>query len=264
MEVGISSATFYPLETERAVDELIRLGFRKIELFLNSEYEFSPEYCRKLRKTLDAAGVSVLSVHSYTAAMESLLFFSAYSRRTDDGLIQYSRYFAAAEILGAKYFTFHGDRSFPNKEISFDHHCEVLSRLADAASAHGVLLTQENVSWCVSNAPSYLLALRRNLGDAIGFTLGLKQARRANVSWQDYAEAMGNRLVNLHVSDGLGEKTSLLPGCGEFDYHQYYRFLMNSGYSGDALIEVYREDFGDYSEISRAKDYLDTVFGKNS
>lgn len=266
MEIGVSSASFYPLETEHAVTELIRLGFSKTELFLNSESEFDPVYCKALRKQLDAAGVSVLSVHAYTAAVEGIFFFGDYPRRTADSINAYRKYFAAAEILGAKYFTFHGDRTLTGKrsihQTPIEKHSEVLFRLAAAAKEHGVLLTQENVSWCTSADPEYIRGLKENLGDAIGYTLDLKQARRANVPWQAYFEAMGDRLVNLHISDTRGEKTSLLPGFGDFDYREFYRFLKNFGYSGDSIIEVYREDYGEYCEMCESKRYLESVLAE--
>jgi len=267
MEIGISSASFYPLETEFAVSELIKLGFRKTELFLNSESEFEFEYCQKLRSTLDAAGVSVVSVHAYTAAVEGIYFFGDYPRRTADSIEAYRKYFRAAEILGAKYFTFHGDRTLTGgrsvHQTPIERHSEVLFRLANAAKEHGILIAQENVSWCTSADPAYIRGLRENLGDVIGYTLDLKQARRANIPWQAYADAMGDRIVNLHISDVKGDKTSLLPGCGDFDYIEFYRFLKKFGYKGDSIIEVYREDYNQFFELVDAKRYVESVFGEN-
>lgn len=264
MEIGVSSASFYPLETEFAVSELIKLGFHKTELFLNSESEFDPTYCKNLRKILDSACVSVVSVHAYTAAVEGIYFFGDYPRRTADSIEAYRKYFRAAEILGAKYFTFHGDRTLTGKrsihQTPIDRHSEVLLRLADAAKEHGILIAQENVSWCTSADPEYIRGLRRNLGDAIGYTLDLKQARRANTPWQDYADAMGDRIVNLHISDVKGDKTSILPGRGDFDYIEFYQFLKKIGYSGDSIIEVYREDYNQFFELVDAKRYVESVF----
>ncbi len=263
MEIGISSATFYPMETERAVSELIQLGFRKTELFLNSESEFDAEYCKQLRKTLDEAGVSVVSVHAYTAAVEGIYFFGDYPRRTADSIEAYRKYFCAAEILGAKYFTFHGDRTLTGKrpinQTPIDRHCESLFRLAGAAKEHGILIAQENVSWCTSADPKYIRGLRENLGDTIGYTLDLKQARRAGVPWREYADAMGNRIVNLHISDEHGDRTSILPGAGDFDYIEFYRFLKKIGYTGDSIIEVYRDDYNQFFELVDAKHYVDTI-----
>jgi len=259
MEIGISSACFYPLTVEEAVDKLVTLGLPKAEIFVNTEREYQPSFCNNMRKKLDDGGVDVVSVHSYTAAFESLYFFSGYANRVDDAIEIYHRYFEAAAILGAEFFTFHGERT-PGQVgfggTSVEYHCEVLSRLADAAAQHGILVTQENVSWCASSDPKYIRALHDALGEKIGFTLDLKQARRVNVPWQEYADAMGDRLVNLHISDGKGEKLSLLPGYGEFNYHQFFEYLAKTGYTNSLLIEVYNRDFGDETEFLTAKDFL--------
>ena len=44
MQVGISSAVFYPMETEKAIDKIIELGFKKAELFLNCESEYEKQH----------------------------------------------------------------------------------------------------------------------------------------------------------------------------------------------------------------------------
>ena len=87
IELGISSATFYPMLTEDAIDQIIKLGYRKAEIFLNSECEFTPDYIHELHSRLDAGGVEVISVHPYTSAIEALFFFTAYPRRANDALL---------------------------------------------------------------------------------------------------------------------------------------------------------------------------------
>ena len=93
IELGISSATFYPMLTEDAIDQIIKLGYRKAEIFLNSECEFTPDYIHELHSRLDAGGVEVISVHPYTSAIEALFFFTAYPRRANDALFCYGRTF---------------------------------------------------------------------------------------------------------------------------------------------------------------------------
>ncbi len=265
MEIGVSSASFYPMQTEEAIDRIIQLGFRNTEIFVNSECEYHPTFCKNLRKKLDDGGVNVVSVHSYTAAIESLYFFSGYSRRISDAMDAYNRYFEAAAILGAQYFSFHGERN-PNQigygGVGIEAQCEVFCRLAECAAQHGIIVAQENVSWCASHDPKYIRALREALGDKIGFTLDLKQARRVNTPWQEYADAMSDRLLNIHISDGKGEKLSLLPGKGDFDYHQFFNCLAQKEYSNFLIIEVYRQDYGDDSEFLAAKSFLEAEISK--
>lgn len=264
MKIGISSATFYPMPTELAVEEIIQLGFSHVELFLNSESEFSLEFLTPIKTRLDEAGITVVSVHSYSAAMEGIYFFGDYERRVKDSIEIYRRYFTAAGFLGARYFTFHGDRNIKGvkegMQISFERHCEVLSRLSDAAEEHGVLLSQENVSWCMSAYPEYLKALKAALGKKIGFTLDLKQARRAGIPWQNYVEVMGDQLVNIHISDFDEKHPSLLCGQGKMDYHQFYDSLSKNSYTGAVILEVYSTDYDDIRQIQDAREYIVTNF----
>lgn len=256
IELGISSATFYPMLTEEAVDQIIQLGYRKAEIFLNSECEFAPDYIDALRSRLDFGGVEVLSVHPYTSAIEALFFFTAYPRRADDALKLYERYFAMAERLGARYFTLHGDRNITGGELSAipkDLHIEVLSRMADIAAQYGITITQENVSWCASRSPEYIRMLRESLGERIGFTLDVKQARRAQVSIYDYLDAMGDRLLNIHISDHTEKNTCLLPGDGIMDYQQFAERLRQIGYNGALILEVYSTAFDDIRQIASSK-----------
>jgi len=260
MEVGISSACFYPMQTEDAIDQIIRCGFRNVEIFVNSECEYHPTYCKELRKKLDDGGVNVVSLHSYTAVIESLYFFSGYERRIQDALDAYRRYFEAAATLGAKYFSFHGERA-PHQigfgGADFDTQCAVLCRLSDVASEYGITVTQENVSWCASSDPNYIRGLRDALGNKIGFTLDLKQARRVNVPWQEYADAMGDRLLNIHISDTKDKKLSMLPGEGAFDFAQFFQYLKGKSYSNCVVIEVYSNDFGQNEQLIGSKQFLE-------
>lgn len=269
IELGISSATFYPMLTEDAVDQIIRLGYRKAEIFLNSECEFAPDYIQTLREHLDNGGVEVVSVHPYTSAIEALYFFTAYPRRVNDALRIYERYFTMAERLGARYFTLHGDRNVTASTanslsaVPKELHLEVLSRMADLAAAHGIIITQENVSWCASRNPDYIRMLRAGLGNRIGFTLDIKQARRAQVDIYDYLDAMGDRLLNIHISDYNEQDSCLLPGNGIMDYQQFVQYLRKIDYHGSLILETYSTAFDDIRQIESSKLLLENEIYHN-
>ena len=110
MRVGISTACFYPQPVEEILPVLAGLGVHAIEIFFNTESEFQPRFYEELGAQARGLGLDVVSVHPYTSLMEGLLLFSDYKRRTEDGLMQYQRYFECAAALGARYLTFHGER----------------------------------------------------------------------------------------------------------------------------------------------------------
>lgn len=256
MDIGISSAVFYPMETEKAVDTIINLGFKRIELFINSESEYSDIYINELSNKLTENNVEVVSVHPYTSVIEAMLFFSGYKRRLDESIELYERYFKAAAKLGAKYFIFHGDRSLVASKIPGDDYYTVFDRLCDTALKHNILICQENVSWCQSREPEYIFNLRERLGERIGFTLDMKQARRAGVDIDDYASAMGDNLKVIHVSDFNEDNSCLLPGFGK----ENYQLFLKKYFEKYLIIEVYSTNYDNIQQIASSKFLLEHHF----
>ncbi len=268
MDVGISSAVFYPMLVEDSISKIAELGIKKIELFFNCDYEVSPEYLRGLSKSLRASEIEVVSLHPYTSLVEGVYFFSDYARRTDESIEKYKAYFDAAAVLGAKYFTFHGDRNlgcytpYDTDCRPREHHLSALSRLADEASARGVTLCMENVSWCKSSNFEYLKTIAENVGK-IGFTLDLKQAIRAGASAEEYIPVMKNRIKNVHISDFDDTHDCLLPGEGKCDFGKILNLLQKNSYAGDAIIEVYAWNFDTIRQIEASKTFFEWIIRKN-
>lgn len=261
MKIGISTASFYPMLLEEGIALAAELGYRRVELFVNADSEYEPEFCRERRRQLDDLGIQVVSLHPYTSAMEGHLLFSDYPRRTRDGLEQYRRYFEAAAMLGAMYFTFHGEllraRGLPRSSpeaARFGTYAE----LCRIARESGIQFTQENVSWCKSADPAFLRGLYDNVPE-LAFTLDTKQAIRAGYTWKDYVEAVGDRIVNLHVSDYNGQTDCLLPGQGSCDFPALFEAVESRGYTGHAIVEVYQTDYTRPQELEEARIYLESV-----
>ncbi len=57
----------------------------------------------------------------------------------------------------------------------------------------------------------------------MAFTLDVKQANRLGIAPADMLDAMGDRLVHLHLSDFTAADDCLLPGAGCFDYRTFSR-----------------------------------------
>ena len=166
MRVGISTACFYPQPLEEILPVLAGLGVHAIEIFFNTESEFQPRFYEQIGMQARSCGLDVVSVHPYTSLMEGMLLFSDYKRRTEDGMMQYQRYFECAAALGARYLTFHGERDMgiTDNPARWARKCEAYRRLCGIASACGVTLAQENVAWCRSRDPGFLRALYRDAG----------------------------------------------------------------------------------------------------
>ncbi len=258
MHIGISTASFYPTLLETGISYAAALGFHDVELFINAESEYRAPFRAQLKRQLADCGIHVVSVHPYTSATEGHLLFSDYPRRTCDALDQYERYFEAAGDLGARYFTFHGEslraRGLPPSR-SAERRFETYHALCERASRYGVTFTQENVSWCRSGDLDFLRELYTNIPE-LRFTLDIKQAHRASHDWQDYVETIGDRIVNLHLSDYDADTDYLLPGRGTVDFAALFAALRQHGYAGDALVEVYRTDYTALEQLSDCCQYL--------
>lgn len=259
MQIGISTASFYPLLLEEGITLAAQMGFCKLELFLNAESEYAPAFCDERRRQMEDLGVQAQSVHPFTSSIEGHLLFSDYPRRTQDALDQYRYYMEAAARLGARYFTFHGEtlraRGLPPSSpdaMRFDTY----AALCEIGEEFGVVFTQENVSWCRSADPVFLRLLYENV-PKLRFTLDTKQALRAGHSWRDYVDTVGDRIVNLHISDYNSESDCLLPGRGILQFEDLFQRMKQHGYTGNAIVEVYRTAFQQPEELEASRRYLE-------
>ncbi len=260
MRIGISNAVLYPESSEITIEKLSGAGFDLFEFFYNCDYEATSEFLGEIKSKSN--GADFVSIHPYTAFAEGVLFFSACERRTVESIEKYRKVFLAAKELGVSYFTFHGDRFYgaSAKKYALSEDSEkTLSRLSGVAKECGIRLCLENVSWCKSSSVEYVSDVSERVAE-IGFTLDLKQARRAGIDYKEYIKVMGDKLCNIHVSDFDEARDCLLPGKGKFDFYRFREELESIGYKGDILIEVYSQNFSDFSELAKSKEFLEKIF----
>ncbi len=264
MDVGISTACFYPSRTEDAIDTIFGLGFKKIEYFINSEYEYDVNFTREQKKKLDALGIEVRTVHSYTTAFEHYLLFSTYERRRNEGQRIFRDVINAASILGAKYVTFHGITKFMSSVP--DQVClKVYNELINIARKYGITISQENVSYCRSIDVNHIKLLKSEFTpEELMFTLDIKQAVRGGKNVYDFIDAMSGRIANIHINDHNEQSPCLLPGAAGFDYLQFFHAIRNTGYNETCTIEVYRQNYGTVSEVKDSKIFLENLLSEIS
>ncbi len=257
MKIGISSACLYPMPTEEAVFEVLSQGSRSIEIFLSSPSEVDASFISDIKSVCDREGAEVASLHPWSSAIEPFFFFSGYSRRVDDGIELYKKYFEAANIVGAQNIVFHGDRK--GGKCSDRRYFEVFGKLSDVAKSFDITLAQENVGYCKSGDPEFISKLKKAVPDT-KFVLDIKQCRRADINPFDMADAMGDSIVELHLSDHNDEHSCMLPGRGKFDFSKFFDKLKEQGvYNIPALIELYRDNYNKESELKEAMQYLNNM-----
>lgn len=246
MKIGVSTACFYPMHTEDALKMVVQNEIDCTELFFNSFSELTPRFVKSLCDILATGKTAVTSIHPFTSGMEPMLFFGDYDRRINDGLEMYKLYCEAAVRLGAKYIVLHG--AYVHQKITSEQYVEDFYRLHTLAKSYGVAIAQENVGRCKSGNPELLRLLRREIPD-IAFVLDLKQVHRCEGTIDEFLEAMGSNIVHLHLSDANDAGDCLPIGAGNFDFSGFFERMAKLGYTGDGVLELYRHNYTQESEL---------------
>ena len=241
MNVGASTSNLYPMLTEDALACLLKMEFRNIEVFINTESEAEPAFSRSLRRQAETAGANIRSLHPYISGTEPYLLFSAYERRFHDGLKIYEKIFQSANEMGASLVVMHGDKV--NGVLPVAESIGRYEILFDLGQQYGVTLAQENVFRFRSSDNAYLRSMRDQLGDKAHFVLDFKQCVRCGHTVEEVMDAMGDAIVHVHVSDQDEKHDCLLPGPGRLDYAALFRRLKTYGFSGTLMLELYRCNF---------------------
>jgi sugar phosphate isomerase/epimerase len=260
MEIGISSASFYPeLNTEDTIKLMAETGFSSGEIFLNTPSEYEEDFIKMLIEEKEKYSFNVNSIHSCSSQYEPFLF-DKYKRRRDDMLVYYKKLCKAAKMLGAKCYTFHGMRFGSINQEDMGFIVEVYNELAYISMEEGIKLAQENVSWCMSSSLKFLETLKEKCKYPVYFTFDIKQAYKADIDPIKYIDVMGEKIVNYHINDRDEKHLCLLPGHGNVDYKAIHAKLKEAGYEGIATLEVYRENYSGYNELRETKKFLENLF----
>ena len=256
MEIGVSTASlFLRMYNEDAVVTLDKLGARVAEVFLNTFSEYTKEYGQKLNEL--KGDLDIHSVHVVVTQYEPQLL-AENPRAYKDALGYFESVLACAAAMGAKNYTFHGKAYYKRLDRieNYDLTVERLNAICDLAEKYGVEVCLENVFWCTYNRVGVFSHLKNDC-KKLRCCLDLKQARLSGCDVFDYLDEMEGRLNTVHLSDFNASTGKMcLPGKGDFDFYKLFSRLKQANFSGNMLIEVYKDDYGDLSEIRSSLEYL--------
>ncbi len=261
MHFGISSACFYPMDLIESLEALAKSDVKELEIFVNTESELTPSFSKEVKKITDAYGITVTSVHPFTSGYEYMMIFSDYKKRFDDAKEFYKRYYSFAAELGAKLVVLHGDKRFAETGgIPDEEYFERFYKLAQAGRKMSVTLAQENVNLFRSQNPEFIAKMKKYLHNDVDFVFDIKQAVRAGFTPYDMCNAMGNRIIHLHINDNNANNDCMLPGDGTMDYKKLLSKVKEQGFNGTAVIEVYRKNFETLDELIQSYKYMNSNF----
>lgn len=260
MELGISTASLYPLHTEDALAELAKRGIRNVEIFANAVCELEGEILQKMISIVNEYDISVKSVHPFSSPMETLFLFGSYDRREAYILDLYKRHFDAMNKLGAKIFVLHG--AILSSHCSEEHYFNQYAKLHEMGKQQGIIVAQENICYCRSSSLAFLKKMSQTLGDDVSFVIDIKQAKRSHITAFDVMDAIGDKAVHYHISDSNDVADCLPIGKGDFDFNEFLRRLEALGYNGSLIVELYRENYSDYDELAQCVCAMQKVLDK--
>lgn len=258
MDFGISSSCFYPLETEKAVEQIGLLGIKNAEIFFNSPMEMNGEIFEKITDTIKRYSMNILSVHPCTSGCESFFLFSSYERRFIDMLDFYRKYFEVCNKLGAKYLIIHGMKK--DHPVEPEKYFERYAKLFEEGKKAGVTVAQENVFNYVCSDVDYLLKMKNYLKENFKLVFDLKQMRKCGYVEDDFLSEFIEDIVHIHISDSKDRLFCLPPGEGDYDFSSFLKKMDNARYSGSCIIELYRENYENYTQLRSSYDYLSALY----
>lgn len=257
MDIGISTSCLYPMETEKAALMLAQSDTSVAEVFFNTFSEIQENFLEKLKGISEKHSMRIISLHPCTSFAEPFCLFGNYERRFCDTLAFYRRYFEAAKYLGAKILVLHGD--LKTGVLSEAEYFKRYELLMNEGAKQGIILAQENVNRYRSESPEFMLRMKAAFGSDFHMVFDVKQAVRAGYNPLQFAQALSESIVHVHINDHTAEKDCLPPGKGSFDFLSLFNILHAAGYGGDFVIELYRKNYTKTEEIHRAKLYLKSI-----
>lgn len=257
VQTGISTASLFGrYKTENAVKEL-NGKVETAEVFLESYCEYNKRFGKKINK--NKGKLDIHSVHTLTTQFEPQLY-SINERAKEDSFALLDSTMKCAEVIGAKYYTFHGVARLKKLPITinFDKHAEDTQKIIEVCKKHGVQLAYENVHWSYYNYVGFLSEIKKRT-QGLKCTLDIKQARLSGYNYEDYILEMGEDIATVHLSDIDENGKMCLPGKGIFDFPLLFKRLKDVGFDGALLLEVYPSDFKEISELYNSLDYINEL-----
>jgi sugar phosphate isomerase/epimerase len=249
IQVGLSTASVYPLRTEAAFEYAARLGYDGVELMVWAESV--SQDIDAIERLSDRYGVPVLSVHAPCLLISQRVWGA-------NPISKLERSVKAAEQLGAQTVVVHPPFRWQRR------YAEGFSeQVAELETGSDVMVAVENMfpfradRFFGTGVPSIERMRKRGGtpgvaisafapsydpldGEHTHYTLDLSHSATAGTDAVDMAQRMGEGLVHLHLCDGSGAATDehLVPGRGTQPTVEICQMLAAGEFSGHVILEV--------------------------
>ena len=240
----------YPLHSfDYFLNSMEEMGVRQIELWAAEPHlyfgDFTLTQVETLGKKIAGHGISVSCITPEQCEYPINICASNVNERRRS-VDYFKRAVEVAEILGApKAFLTAGRHVHDeSREEAYLRGVDSLKELVNYARYKGIGLVIE-VNPFELEVPNNVAGLRQLLADVDGGdwllpVWDIDCAARSGEWGTDYISAFGNRIGNVHFSDGVGEhyKGHLVPGDGTLPLTRCLEELDAAGYMGTVAVEV--------------------------
>ena len=268
MKLGVSTASYFPLlHVEEAFDKVASLGADACEIFFETRSQYCDEFAIVLQDAIAKArkihDFDIHSIHSLTNQFEPDLF-SLGSRAVADAKQTFNNILKVGQTLGAKYYTFHGAtilKKTSKANMDFDRIARIYNELHEIAEGYNIEFCYENVHWTYYHFPEFINELIPRC-PKLSTVLDIKQARQAGYTYKDFIYNMGKRLRTVHVCDYNEDGITTIPGRGCVDFVELFKILLDMGFDGSVLMEVYSRDYKSFDDLIESYDHLKVCLDK--
>ena len=261
MKFGISTASlFLRKPTEEALKFLAENNVESCEVFFSTYCEYEKEFAQSLLSV--KKNINVNSMHVLNTQYEPQLY-NLNPRAKADAFKMLEKTTTAGEIIGAKYYTFHGMARYKVTPIKMDYDRigSVTQEVIEVCKKHGITLSYENVHWSYYNYIGFFTEIKKRCPELKG-VLDIKQAWQNKIHYGEFIKEMNSDIVTVHVSDVDENGKIVLPGKGNFNFNEMFLRLKDVGFNGTVLIEVYKDSYQNESELFESLNFLKTAYQK--
>lgn len=260
MNIGLSSACFYPLETEKSLIRAAETGAKAVEIFMNADSEFTPRSLNLFKSIKDEYGIEIPSVHTMASFTESYYLFSSYRRRYMEAReTLFKRHFEVMHRLGADILVMHGIK-LPGS-ISDEEYFERFGELILLGEKEGLKVCQENVVHYRSESPDFLLSMAQYIGGSFNMVFDIKQSVRAGFDPFEFSARLHPYIRHIHISDHSAGRDCIVPfSGGSFDFKRFFSAMKGFGYKGKYILELYENGYENDSQLAYAVKELEKLF----
>jgi sugar phosphate isomerase/epimerase len=244
MRIGCSTITFGSQSLDEALERIADLGFTVIDVSAIPGVFDHVQLINPPAGEIEHAAKLVRAHGFIVAGLQSVPW---HPDALDDPSELRRRYTVAADIaqaVGARAWIVDANRPEPGgpagRAKGLERFKRTIAMAAELASERGLCLAVEapHRGTLAENLSQVLELLEVSDIPELGIDVDTSHVLKAGAPTAEVLEAIGHRIVHVALRDGQQDGADLTPGDGDFDFAEFFALLSDTGYDGDATLEL--------------------------